>query len=179
MAAKLEELLSDPLLDPDVVADFRRQCERVAARHSGWRRNFPAFSGLLDTDVERAHALAGNYATEGRETVGVWLAVQQDQGDDWSRRRPVEELQQWIEAYLAAWREQVLVVPDVAALEGGPRERFLLILDDLLERGRAEAAAYVGDAAAGPRSRKGGMALIAWPIRALARAVRRFFDPTV
>lgn len=172
-----EQFLSQPLVDDAAAEDFRAQCRRVTSRHRGWRASFPSFAVLLDTDEERAHALAGNYATEARETIGVWLAAQDQRRNQGTVAVAEEELVAWLEGYLAAWRRQVLDTPGIAALEGGPQQRFLTVFDDLQRRAGAEALEYVRRAeAAGPDKPSLADALL-HPFRAVARGLQQFFFP--
>jgi len=133
----IDRFLSAPLLDNDAATTFDRGRERVIERQRSWRRNFPAIGLLLDSDEERAHALAGNYATEAREVVGVWLSLL---GDDVSDVAAREERAEWVEGYWHAWRRYVCTTEAYQQLEngaggtGGPRERFTLVFDDLSGR---------------------------------------------
>ena len=176
-----EEFLSQPMLDEAVAEEFRVQCRRVASRHRGWRTNFPAFAVLLDTEDERAHALAGNYSTEARETIGVWLAAQDQRRNQGALAVTEEDLVAWLQGYLAAWRRQVLDTADVAVLEGGSRKRFLRVFNDLQGRAGDEALCYLRQAeAAGPdRPSLVGALLGALlrAFRAVAWALQRFFFP--
>ena len=133
----IDRFLSAPLLDNDAATTFDRGRARVIERQRSWRRNFPAIGLLLDSDEERAHALAGNYATEAREVVGVWLSLL---GDDVSDVAAREERAEWVEGYWHAWRRYVCTTEAYQQLEngaggtGGPRERFTLVFDDLSGR---------------------------------------------
>lgn len=173
----VDGLLANNMLEGDAARAFEESRARVEARHANWRANFPAIGALLDSDVERAQALAGNYATEAREIVGVWLSAQEEAGsppevDDETRAA-------WVEEFWDAWRRRVMKGTDVAALEGAPRQRFVQIFDELRGRFRDEAASYVRGG--GPHE-PGGSSLIAKvtaPLRALARAIESFFFPSV
>ena len=61
----IEHLLSANLLDEGAAQTFHQSRQRVTARHADWRANFPAIGLLLDSDEDRAHALAGNYGYTG------------------------------------------------------------------------------------------------------------------
>lgn len=77
----VDEFLEKPLLADESAESFRQSRVKVTTRHRNWRANFPAFALLLDSDEERARALAGNYATEARETIGAWLAARDASAD--------------------------------------------------------------------------------------------------
>ncbi len=172
----IDRYVSEPLLEGEAAHEFRRGHEKVAARHRTWRENFPAIGLLLDTDEDRAQALAGNYATEARETVEVWLEVF-DAGP--SHDVDVEDRVQWIEGLWDAWREWVFESEDFGRLAEGPRRRFLTVFDDLCGRFRVDAVASVraggGPLAAGPSLTD----RLSAPIRAIGRAVQGFFFPSV
>ena len=170
-----------PLLDDDAAAEFDRGRERVTGRHRSWRQNFPAVGLLLDSDEERAYALAGNYATEAREIVGVWLSVFDVYVSDVATR---EERVEWVEGFWLAWREYVFATDAYRHLESGDdssagsRERFTLVFEDLSIRYCAEAVSYVRKG----RKRLGGPSILAQftaPLRAIGRGIGGFFFPTV
>lgn len=172
----IERLLEQNFLDGDAQRAFDEGRARVSQRHANWRANFPALGALLDSDEDRAQALAGNYATEAREIVGVWLSAQESAppvGDD------VEARVTWVEQYWSAWRTRVLDGPDVATLEGAARDRFTGVFDELMVRFRDEAAAYVRDGGSGGEPASSFGARLMAPLRALARAVEGFFFPSV
>ena len=172
-----QELLSQPLLDEAAVEEFGVQCRRVADRHRGWRANFPSFAVLLDTEEERAHALAGNYSTEARETMGVWLAAQDQRRNQRVVAVTAEELVAWLEEYRVAWRRQVLDTADVAVLESNSRERFLRVFDDLQQRAADEALGYIRRAEAAGPDKPSLVGALLRPFRAVGRGLRRFFFP--
>jgi len=172
---KVARLLENNLLEADAAGVFHDGHRRVSQRQAHWRDNFPAVGLLLDTDEERAQALAGNFATEAREIVGVWLSAQESPEPDESG---TEARVAWIEDFWAASRAAVFERPEVGALEGAPRQRFAQIFDQLEERFRADAVAFV---------RHGGrrdevptrVARLTAPLRALARGIEGFFFPSV
>jgi len=175
----IDRFLSAPLLDNDAATTFDRGRARVIERQRSWRRNFPAIGLLLDSDEERAHALAGNYATEAREVVGVWLSLL---GDDVSDVAAREERAEWVEGYWHAWRRYVCTTEAYQQLEngaggtGGPRERFTLVFDDLSGRYCAEAVAYVREGH--KRSVEPSLLTrLTAPLRAVGRGVGGFFFP--
>ena len=172
-----EQFLSAPLVDEAAAAEFQVQCRRVMNRHRGWRANFPAFAVLLDTDEERSHALAGNYSTEARETIGVWLAAQDQRRNQGAAVVAEEELVAWLEGYLAAWRRQVLDTAAVTGLEGDARVRFLRVFNDLQRRAGDEALNYLRQAEAAGPDRLSLMRALLRPFRAVARGLQRFFFP--
>ncbi len=172
-----EEFLSQPLVDEAVAEEFRVQWRRVASRHRGWRANFPAFAVLLDTDEERAHALAGNYSTEARETIGVWLAAQDQRRNQGALAVTEEDLMAWLKGYLAAWRRQVLDTADVAVLDSGSRERFLRVFNDLQQRAGDEALSYLHRAKAAGPDKPSLVGALLRPFRAVAWGLQRFFFP--
>lgn len=175
----IERFLGAPLLDDDGVAEFDRGRARVVERHRSWRQNFPAVGILLDSDEERAYALAGNYATEAREVIGVWLSLLGGDAIEFVAR---EERAEWVEGFWRTWRGQVYATEDYQRLENGdggsmgPRERFTSAFDDLSTRYCAQAVAYVRE---GPRRSVGPSLLtrLAAPLRAVGRGVRGFFFP--
>lgn len=168
--------ISEPLLVADAARAFHRRRKRVAARHQSWRKNFPAVGLLLDSDEDRAQALAGNYATEARETVGVWLATLEEGA---AADVGVGEQIAWIEGFWDAWRRQVLATDDYDRLEEGPRQRFDAIFDDLTERFRDDAVLFVRDGDAREPEGPTLAARLTAPLRALAGALEGFFFPSV
>ncbi len=177
----IDSFLSMPLLDDVAAAEFDSGRERVIQRHQSWRQNFPAIGLLLDSDEERAHALAGNYATEAREIVGVWLSAL---GSDTSAVSTQEERVEWVEGFWCAWRQQVFETEAYQELKSGDdsstgsQERFELVFEDLSIRYCAEAVAYVRKG----RKRLGAPSLLAQliaPLRAIGRVINGFFFPGV
>lgn len=175
----IDRFLSAPLLDDDAVAEFDRGRERVIARQRSWRQNFPAIGLLLESDEERAYALAGNYATEAREIVDVWLSLLGGDASDVAAR---EERAKWVEGFWRTWRQQVFATEDYQRLENGdggsvgPRERFTLVFEDLSTRYCAEAVACVREG----RKRSVDPSLLARltvPLRAVGRGIGGFFFP--
>ena len=132
---------------------------------------------LLDTDEERAHALAGNYSTEARETIGVWLAAQDQRRNQGALAVTEQDLVGWLKGYLAAWRRQVLDTADVAVLDGGSRERFLRVFDDLQQRAGDEALSYLRRAEAAGPDKPSLVGALLRPFRAVAWGLQRFFFP--
>ena len=175
----IERFLSAPLLDDDAAAEFDRGRGRVIERQRSWRQNFPAIGLLLDSDEERAHALAGNYATEAREIVGVWLSLLGGDASDVAAR---EERAEWVEGFWRAWRQHVFATGAYRRLEdgdggsAGPRERFTLVFEDLSARYCAEAVAYVREGRRRPLEPSLLTRLTA-PLRAVGRGVGGFFFP--
>jgi len=173
----VDDFLEEPLLDNGPAESFRRSRARVATRHRGWRANFPAIALLLDSDGERARALAGNYATQARETVGGWLAAHDASSDPAVLASRAGDYASWIEGYWDAWRRQVLSGDDFTGLDDVPRENFMEVFDDLMERFRDDAVAHVRT---GPSSTASGGALVGAllrPWRAVGRGLRAFFFP--
>ncbi len=175
----IDRFLSAPLLDNAAAAEFGRGRERVIGRQRSWRQNFPAIGLLLDSDEERAHALAGNYATEAREIVGVWLSLLGNDASDVAAR---EKRAEWVEGFWRAWRQHVCATEAYRRLENGdagsvgPRERFTLVFEDLSTRYCAEAVAYVREG--GKRSVEPSLLTrITAPLRAVGRGVGGFFFP--
>ena len=177
----INRFLSMPLLDNVAAAEFDSGCDRVIQRHQSWRENFPAIGLLLDTDEERAHALAGNYATEAREIVGVWLSVL---GSDTPAVATQEERVEWVEGFWCAWRQHVFETEAYQELKSGndsstaSQERFTLVFEDLSTRYCAEAVAYVRNG----RKRLEAPSLLAQfiaPLRAIGRVIEGFFFPGV
>ncbi len=175
----IDRFLSAPLLDNIAAAEFGRGRERVIERQRSWRRNFPAVGVLLDSDEERAYALAGNYATEAREIVGVWLSLLGGDASDVAAR---EERAKWVEGFWRTWCQHVWATEDYQRLENGdggsvgPRERFTLVFDELSARYCAEAVAYVRE----ERKRSVEPSLLTRltaPLRAVGRGVGGFFFP--
>jgi len=173
--------LSRPLLDDAAAAEFDFGCKRIVQRHQSWRQNFPAVGLLLDSDEERAHALAGNYATQAREIVGVWLSVLDSDASAVATR---EERVEWVEGFWHAWRQHVFATEAYQNLERGDdsstrsQERFTLVFEDLSTRSCAEAVAYVRKR----RKRSKVPSLLAQftaPLRAIGRIIEGFFFPAV
>lgn len=174
--ASVDQLLTRNLLNEEAARVFEDNRARLAQRHANWRANFPALGALLDGDEERAQALAGNLATEARETIGVWLSVQEggaasDAAD--------EQLTAWIEQFWSAWRRGVFDRPEVDALEGPPRKRFEQVFDDLMTRFRDEAVQYVRQGGLEPAPAPSLASRVMAPFRALAHGLRGFFFPSV
>ncbi len=172
----VDRFLSENLLDGEAARAFHKHRARLAQRHADWRKNFPAFGLLLDSEEERARALAGNFATEARETVGVWLSAQESA---LSFETAIEERVAWIEGFWSAWRAEVFGAADFARLEQGPRQRFTTIFDDLMERARDDAVGFVRDGGAQGSARRTFLAGATAPLGALARAIKAFFFPSV
>lgn len=172
----VDQLLAEHLLNGEAARAFRDSRARVAQRHANWRANFPAFGALLDGDEERAQALAGNLATEARETVGVWLSSQEVEeatdADD-------EQLAAWIEGFWSAWRARVFERAEVEALAGPSRERFERVFDDLMNRFRDEAVRFVLEGGLQPPPPPSMLSRLAAPLRACGRGLRDFFFPSV
>ncbi len=176
----IDRFLRAPLLNDDAVAAFDRGRARVVERHRSWRQNFPAVGVLLDSDEERAYALAGNYATEAREIIGVWLSLLGGDAADVTAR---EERAEWVEGVWRTWRQDVCATEDYQRLESGdgssvgPRERFTLVFDDLSARYCTEVVAYVRD---GPKRSVGPslLARLTAPLRAVGRGIGGFFFPS-
>ena len=175
----IDRFLNMPLLDDVAAAEFDFGRRRVIQRHQSWRQNFPAIGLLLDSDEERAHALAGNYATEAREIIGVWLSVI---GSDTSAVATQEERVEWVEGFWCAWRQQVFETEAYQELKSGDdgstgsQERFTLVFEDLSIRYCTEAVAYVRQG----RKRLGAPSLLAQliaPLRAIGRVINGFFFP--
>ncbi len=173
----VDDFLAKPFLDEGQAESFRRSREQVRARHQNWRANFPAFALLLDSEEERARALAGNYATEARETVTAWLAARDASPGPAFGSAPSEEWASWLEGYWATWRTEVRSGEDFTSLDDAPREQFMKVFDDLMERFRDEAVAHVRTAP--PRPMTGGAVTVALlrPWRAAGRGLRAFFFP--
>jgi hypothetical protein len=172
----LDRLLSENLLEGAAAPAFHQHRARLAQRHGNWRKNFPAFGLLLDSDEERARALAGNFATEAREIVGVWLSAQASAPPS---ETGIEERVAWIEGFWSAWRAEVFGTADFARLEQAPRRRFTTIFDDLMERSRDDAVAFVRDGGAQGSERRTILGRATAPLRALGRALEGFFFPSV
>jgi len=172
----IDSYLSEPLLDGTAAQEFRRGHAQVSARHRAWRENFPAIGLLLDTDEDRAQALAGNYATEARETVEVWLSVFDA---DPSPDVDVEDCVRWIEGLWDAWRAWVFESEDFVRLDEGPRRRFVTIFDDLSGRFRVDAVTVVRDNAERGSESPSIAERLSAPLRAIGRVVRGFFFPSV
>ena len=176
----IDRLLAAPLFDEDTAAEFARRRARVIARHRSWRHNFPAVGLLLGTDEERAHALAGNYATEAREVVGVWLSLVDDDDVDADAR---DQRAAWVAGFWRAWRDDVLGSDDFRKLDGvdgntGPRDSFMLVFDDLSSRFCAEAVAYARQGRP-PQPEPSFWGRLTAPLRAVAGGIGGFFFPTV
>ncbi len=169
-------LLSEDLLKGAAARAFHEHRARLAQRHANWRKNFPAFGLLLDTDEERAQALAGNFATEARETVGVWLSAQELVPPS---ETGIEERVAWIEGFWSAWRAEVFGAADFTMLEEGARRCFTTIFDDLMERFRDDAVAFVRDGGAQDSARRTTLDRATAPLRGLGRAIEGFFFPSV
>jgi hypothetical protein len=173
----IDEFFEDPLLGPEAAEAFRRAATRLAARHRGWRADFPSFALLLDRDEERARALAGNHATEARQTIGVWLAAQEDARSPGRTIENLDEKADWIDGYWAAWRIQVMAAAEVASLDESSRTCFARMFDELMQRYRDEAVAYLRTGPAASTG-EGGFAALLWrPVRAFGRGLRGFFFP--
>jgi hypothetical protein len=172
----VDRLNAEPLLEGEAAREFDRSRGRVASRHRSWRESFPAIGLLLDSDEDRAQALAGNYATEARETVGVWLSAFESAPEE---DIPVEARVAWIEGFWEAWRQDVYAGDDFGGLEEGPRLRFVSVFDELSERFRGAAVDFVREG----RSRKADkptiMQRLTAPFRAAAKAAKGFFFPSV
>ncbi len=172
----VDHLLSENLLEGTAARAFHKHRARLAQRQASWRKNFPAFGLLLDSDEERAQALAGNFATEARETVGVWLSAQESAP---SLETGIEERVAWIEGFWSAWRAQVFGAAEFTVLEEAPRRCFITLFDDLMERFRDDAVAFVRDGGAEGSERRSILDRATVPLRALGRAIEGFFFPSV
>jgi len=171
----VEELLRDNLLEEEAARRFADGRERVTQRHRHWRANFPAFGALLDSDVERAQALAGNHATEAREIVGVWLA-EQTGGEPVPQGDPRIA---WVRDFWQAWRAEVFARDDFTAFDEAPRERFTAVFDELSTRFSDGAVAWLREGPPQTEARPTLLQRLFAPIGALARAIEGFFFPSV
>lgn len=171
----VDRLLRENLLEGEAARVFEEDRARLRQRHANWRANFPAVGALLDTDEERAQALAGNWATEAREIVGAWLAAQDEEGRSAAGD---EQRAAWVKDFWRAWRAQVFARGDIAALEGAPRDRFTRIFDELMDRFRDEAASYARDEVGIDAGETLAERLMA-PVRGVKRAVAGFFFPSL
>ncbi|MGD8328460.1 MAG: hypothetical protein PVJ49_03435 [Acidobacteriota bacterium] len=172
----VDELLENNLLDDAAARHFTESRARVSQRHGNWRASFPAIGALLDSDEERAQALAGNYATEAREIVGVWLSAQQEHAP---APTPLEARIAWVEDFWRAWRARVFAGNDFGALQDGPRERFRRVFDELSARFREDAAGWLRDGGGSGEPEISLVQRCTAPLRAAARAVEGFFFPSV
>ena len=172
----VDRFLEEPLLLGEAARAFSRRRMRVAARQDNWRKNFPAVGLLLDSDEDRAQALAGNYATEARETVAVWLSSF-EVGPPIAHE--IEAQVEWVEGFWNAWRGQVLASDDFERLAEEPRRRFLSVFDELCERFLADAVASVRRAGAREAQRPSLAARWTAPLRSLGRTLKGFFFPVV
>jgi len=172
----VDHFLSEPLLAGEAAERFHSDRGRLAARHQSWRQNFPAFGVLLDSDGERARALAGNLATEAREIIGIWIAARVEVPQQ-GVPPPVGDQIAWIEGFCAAWSRKVLASNAFQALEGTPRERFRATFEELMERYCQDAVAYVQGQLEGRHRSAGVAARLAQPVRALGQALHSFFFP--
>ncbi len=172
----VDRLLAENLMQGAAAGAFHDSRTRVAQRHGNWRANFPAFGLLLDGDEERAQALAGNYATEARETVEAWLSAQESAPPSASS---IEQRVAWIEAYWEAWRAAVFGSDDFAALEEEPRHRFTSSFDQLMDRFRDAAVAFVRHGGLPGDTSPSLIERLSSPARRCARAIASFFFPSV
>jgi hypothetical protein len=172
----VDELLENNLLDDAAARDFADSRARVSQRHANWRANFPAIGALLDNDEERAQALAGNYATEAREIVGVWLSTQQEHAPV---PAPLDARIGWVDEFWRAWRARVLDGDDFAALQEAPRERFTRVFDELSARFREDATGWLRDGGGSGEPEMSLAQRLTAPLRAVARAFEGFFFPSV
>ena len=161
----LGALPSDSGLPAGREEAFRRERARIAAHHRAWRRAMPGLDALFDDHGHRAHALAGNLATEFADVLAAW-------------RRAVggEPAGQRVAAFAAAWREAALDQLRRQAWAAEAESAFVAVLDELM--GRAIAAA--GEAS-GRRPGASGRRLLPVRWRALAWRLTgplwRFFRP--
>lgn len=175
---ELEACLEGAGLDGERARAFARARRRIEEHHGQWRRGFPAYASLLDEEAQRAQALAGSYAAEGRDTLHAWVDAHLDQAQGHVDPERLPELQGWLRRYADAWKAAVREDVELRPWEGAARERFHEVLDDVVESGRAAAAARLEEAAA-PRP-------AAWwrfleplwrPLAAVGRVVRSVFWP--
>lgn len=172
----VDELLENNLLDDAAAREFAASRARVSQRHADWRANFPAIGALLDNDEERAQALAGNYATEAREIVGVWLSTQQEHAPV---QAPLDARIGWVEDFWRAWRARVFDGNDVDALEDGPCERFTRVFDELSVRFCEDATGWLRDGGGSGEPEISLAQRLTAPLRSVVRAVEGFFFPSV
>jgi len=172
----VDELLEHNLLDDAAAREFADGRARVSQRHANWRANFPAIGALLDTDEERAQALAGNYATEAREIVGVWLSAQQEHAPV---QAPLDARLEWVDDFWRAWRARVFDGDDFGALQDRSRQRFTRVFDELTARFHEDASGWLRDGGGSGEPKVSLTQRVTAPLRALARAVEGFFFPSV
>ncbi len=171
-----DRFIAESLLEDEAAGEFERSRRRVADRHGTWRENFPAIGLLLDSDEDRAQALAGNYATQARETVGVWLsALEASAGED----IPDEARVEWIQGFWTAWRQDVYAGDDFRRLDEGPRQRFVSIFDQLSDRFAATAVEFVRQGGGRSDAKASLLQRLTSPLRSVVRGARGFFFPSV
>ena len=170
----LDELLADCMLDDQGRADFAHRRDEIIARYGGWRHNFPSFAVLLDSETERAEALAGNYATQGHATIEAWADLQIALNAGRIDPSALGRLEAWIDDYLVSWRLRVRSEVDFGDREE-PDQSFREVFDDLLEKARTRTKAQLNEAAAVPKQRWTAMMLL--PLAWLGSLLRRAFFP--
>lgn len=174
----LRECLDATGLEGDCAAAFARARQRIAVHHRQWRVGFPAYAALLDDDAQRAQALAGSYAAQGRDTLEAWVDARLDQADGRLPPGRLPELQAWLERYADAWKTAVLDEVDLDSWDDRSRDRFGRVLDDVVEAGRVAAAARLDQAAAPSAHRWGNLpSRVLRPLYVIGRALRSIFRP--
>jgi len=174
----LEECLADAGLDGDRAAAFERTRRRIRKHHDQWRREFPTYGSLLDDDVQRAQALAGSHAAEGRDTLEAWVEARLDQGGGEVEPGRVPEMRAWLRRYAEAWKATVRERVDLSPWDREARHRFHEVLDDVVEAGRTRAAARLEEAsAARPPGWRNILGPLGRPLAALGRTLRAIFLP--
>lgn len=162
-------------LEGEAAERFAERRKRIAARYGRWRANFAAVEMLMETEVERATAMAGNYCTEAEAVLVAWLETRAEAaggalppGEVVACRRRMDELvRQWSRAALAHGPR--------SSWEREARDQFSVVVGELMPRARQRAEVRLSELVRLPGRR--------WlrPLRRLGRAVRRalagFFDP--
>lgn len=177
-AERLEHCLRDAGLEGDAEAAFRARIEEIGAHHRRWRASYPAYAPLLDDDEQRAQALAGSYAAQGRDVIEAWVRLRVEAAGHRIDGADVAAYGEWIDRYAAAWRGAVLERVTLEPWGEGPRRRFHDVLEHVLGGARERTLEALEEAA--ERARQGWQERLGcWmaPFAALSRAIRRLFWP--
>ena len=182
MSSQTTPGLADLPVDAELMGEpaqlFIERRRRIAVRYSSWRRNLPALESLLETEEEKAKALAGNLATEARAILQAWVTTQVEAEGGRLRSSDLASLSTWIDEFWQQWHRAALTEASHQSWDEETHEFFEDVLTDLGERARCRAKGQLKQATHLP------LASPPWILRqvrgclsGVGALVRRVFEP--